>query len=145
MKSVRLKSEVLTFHIEINSRTKGQTGEREIIKLLQPIINRVYDDARQYAPQLQRNTLQSHTGGFDIVGIETLAIEVKRAEKLLLSDWWKQTVRQAKDKEPVLIYRQNRQKWRVRMLKEVDRVNMIIDVSIDDFLTWFEAMLRGKL
>lgn len=130
---------------KINSRTKGQTGEREVIKLLQPIINRVYDDARQYAPQLQRNTLQAHKGGFDILGIDNLAIEVKRAEKLNLSDWWQQTTRQAKDKEPVLIYRQNRQKWRVRMLKDVDRVSMIIDISVEDFLTWLECFLRHQL
>jgi hypothetical protein len=130
---------------KINVRTKGQTGEREVIKLLQPIIDRVYDDARQYAPQLQRNTLQSDKGGFDIVGIETLAIEVKRCETLNLSDWWQQTLKQAGNREPVLIYRQSRKPWRVRMAKDIDNLTMLVDVSIDDFLRWFEVFLKNQV
>jgi len=130
---------------KINVRTKGQTGEREVIKLLQPIIDRVYDGTRQYAPQLQRNTLQSDKGGFDIVGIETLAIEVKRCETLNLSAWWQQTLSQAGNREPVLIYRQSRKPWRVRMAKDIDNLTMLVDVSIDDFLRWFEVFLKNQV
>ena len=129
---------------KINSRTKGQTGEREIIKLLQPIIDRVYDDHRLPAPQLQRNTLQAHKGGFDVVGIDSLAIEIKREERLNLSDWWQQTIKQANGRTPVLIYRQNRQKWRVRMVGSIDFVPMVVDVSMDDFLRWFAGHI-GEL
>ena len=132
---------------KINVRTKGQTGEREVIKLLQPIIDRVYDDARQYAPQLQRNTLQSDKGGFDIVGIESqpLRFEVKRCETLNLSAWWQQTLKQAGNREPVLIYQQSRKPWRVRMTKDIDNLTMLVDVSIDNFLRWLELFLKSQV
>ncbi len=132
----------------INVRNKGQSGEREVIKILQPIINQVYDEHLMIAPQLQRNTLQSDKGGYDIVGLDGFAFEVKRCERLELDKWWNQAVRQAgNDKEPVLFYRQNRGKWRVRMLQDVitlqnNCVTMLIDVSIDDFKIWFKQIVN---
>ena len=87
---------------------------REIIGILQPIINQVYDDVLSLSkkdkysmmlltPKLQRNTLRADKSGCDIVGLDGFAFEVKRCERLELDKWWKQTLRQAGDtKEPVL-------------------------------------------
>jgi hypothetical protein len=102
--------------VKINSRTKGRLGEREIIDLLQPIVNEVYLTVEIPAPKLQRNSLQSDGGGFDIVGLDWIAIECKRCETLGVSNWWAQCVRQAgNDREPVLCYRQNGKAWRVQL------------------------------
>ena len=64
---------------------------------------------------LQRNTLQSDRGGYDIVGLEDFAIEVKRVEKLNIKKWWEQTLRQTRPGQiPVLFYRQSYKPWFVK-------------------------------
>ena len=101
----------------INSRSKGGRGEREVIALLQPIVDDVYRQAGKQAPQLQRNSMQANgLGGCDIVGLPWLAIEVKRCETLLLDQWWQQCCSQAqRGAMPVLVYRQSKQPWKVRL------------------------------
>lgn len=101
----------------INSRDKGGRGEREIIALLQPIVDRVYQAAGKQPPKLQRNSMQVNgLGGCDVVGLDWLAIEVKRCETLLLDQWWQQCISQAqRGAMPVLCYRQSHCDWRVRL------------------------------
>lgn len=77
------------------SRNKGQRGEREVIKLLQPTVTRCYMEKGLDVPSLERNLMQSRAGGFDIVGLEWMALEVKRQEVLNVNLWWKQTCAQA--------------------------------------------------
>lgn len=133
------------------SRNKGKEGEREVIRLLQPVVEQVFLAFDLAVPVLQRNTLQSDRGGFDIVGLEWLALEVKRQEQLLIGQWWEQTVRQAgQDKEPVLIYRQNGGRWRVRMWGSLhagngDAMTLPVTVAIEDFLLWFRKRLAAEL
>lgn len=85
----------------INSRNKGAAGEREVIHLVQTIMDEVAEEASQaykcsfQFPRLIRNTLQSAQGGEDIHGLPWYAIEVKRCEKLDVGRWWLQTTRQA--------------------------------------------------
>lgn len=88
------------------SRTKGQVGEREVCKLL----------GEALGVSLDRNLDQVRNGGCDIV-YEHFAIEVKRQEKLQIDKWWEQCVRQAKaiEKHPILVFRRNRESWRVLM------------------------------
>lgn len=130
---------------------KGKRGEREVIALLRPVIERVYGDhGVDDVPRLQRNTLQSDAGGFDIVGLHWLAIEVKRQETLNLNAWWQQTLRQAgAGQTPVLFYKQNRKPWRVRMNTGVwvgeGYMMVLSDISIEDFLVVFERRLRWEL
>jgi len=103
---------------KLNSRDKGGRGEREVIALLQSIVNRVYQVAGKLPPKLQRNSMQANgLGGCDIVGLPWLAIEVKRCETLLLDQWWQQCISQRQNSSamPVLVYRQNKQTWRVRL------------------------------
>lgn len=125
------------------SRNKGQRGEREVIAILQPIVNRVYADYNIVAPVLQRNLMQTMEGGCDIIGLDDFAIEVKRCETFCIPSWWRQTLKQTKkDQIPVLFYRKNWSGWRVKH-KTGD---MIFDTgTLKIFLEWFEGYLRTEL
>lgn len=134
------------------SRNKGQRGEREVIKLLQPIVDRAYKSYPAFGapPRLQRNTLQSDFGGYDVIGLEWLALEVKFQESLSINQWWKQTEKQAKEgQEPVLFYRQSYKPWVVMMRMEktiVDRkFHCRSTITIQDFLIYFEHRLFRNL
>ena len=86
------------------SRQKGQRGEREICHLL----------AEKLGGEYKRNLSQTQDGGYDVLGLEGFAIEVKFQETLSIERWWKQTVEQAgKDRVPVLFFRKSRENWRV--------------------------------
>lgn len=132
------------------SRNKGKRGEREIVNMLQPIVDKVYQEFDREVPRLQRNTLQSDGGGFDIVGLEWLALEVKFQESFNLNAWWAQTSGQANvTQTPVLIYRRSRVAWRVRMMGYLPagerKVRTLVDIELDAWLVWFETQLRGTL
>jgi len=94
------------------ARLKGQSGEREVCKLL--------GDALGLS--LSRTLDQTRDGGCDII-VGDWAVEVKRQERLNIKDWWAQAMRQAKDlnKQPVLFYRQSRDDWHVIMPFALDR------------------------
>lgn len=136
------------------SRSKGQRGEREIIGLLQPVVNEVYEAAMLQAPTLKRNSLQSDGGGSDIAGLPWLALEVKYQEKTdtpsTLRIWWEQTLEQAGDcNVPVLFYRRNGSKWRVQMYGMLGAPSCCFTVPVvvgpEDFLRWFRARLTQEL
>ena len=136
------------------SRSKGQRGEREIIDLLQPVVNEVYEMVLLHAPKLKRNSLQSDGGGSDIAGLPWLALEVKYQEKNdtpgTLAVWWAQTLEQAEGcREPVLFYRRNGSKWRVQMYGMLcaggHSFTVPVLVSPADFLRWFRARLIKEL
>lgn len=151
------------------ARDKGQRGEREVNKILQAIIDKVYVSAgfshvRNQIPFLERNQMQSYKGGCDIVGIDWIAIEVKHQETFHLKDWWSQCERQARkeDKMPVLFYRKNNIKFRVMMellipvrvqdrlkpgkMKTVKTVGPVpVDMSLEAFLVYFEHQLISNL
>lgn len=150
------------------SRNKGKRGEREVIDLLQPILDRVFADFAAHgweAPRLQRNTLQSDGGGFDVVGLEWLALEVKFQESYSLNGWWTQTRTQAEQVAriqnrqvgpsvgqvtPVLIYRKSRVAWRIQTLGglKVDKdlwVRARVDMELEPWLVWMEVRLKQEL
>lgn len=132
------------------SREKGKRAEREVVKLLQPVVIKVYSTAGKEIPVLERNLMQSHKGGHDIVGLEWLALEVKHHEQLAIKSWWEQSKRQAgATREPVLIYKSNRVAWRVVMFGYLPaggkRVRCPVDISLEAFLAWFESRLRHEL
>lgn len=86
----------------INSRTKGKTAERELANLL----------GHRLGLSLERNLDQWRSGGFDLLGLPGVALEVKRCETVALKQWWNQTLSQAgRDLIPVLAYRQSRKPW----------------------------------
>ena len=126
--------------MSINSRSKGQRGEREIVKLLQRVANEAFAKHTIDAPTIERNQNQSWQGGYDIVGLDfIIAPEVKLCQTFQLDKWWKQAERQSsRCQRPVLFYRKNRVPWRVRLKETVQFASkpILIDISIDDFELW---------
>lgn len=142
------------------SRNKGQRAEREIVKLLQPVVIAVWNELGREgaAPALERNLMQSHKGGHDLIGLDWLALEVKHQEQFVLSSWWRQAKTQAEEAEakihrpvePVLFYRRNNIPWRVVMFGYLDagsagRVRCPVDITPDAFLAWFRLRLAQEL
>ncbi len=137
------------------SRTKGKRAEREVINVMQPRVDHVYESLRRdYAwfveetPLLQRNTLQSDRGGVDIAGLHWLALEVKHHAKVAgkMNAWWKQCQEQKKKGQlAVLIYKGNNTPWRARFDVAVTvqsrTVPMTADVSMVDWLNYLETRL----
>ena len=132
---------------------KGKRGEREVIKLLQPVIEDAYLKAgyADQTPILRRNLMQSIDGGFDITGLHWLALEVKFHETSQLSSWWDQCKSQAgENQEPVLIHRKSHQPWRVRMfgalpLPDGRKVRCPVDISVESFLVYVQHRLLQEL
>ena len=104
------------------SRTKGQTGERELSKLLE----------QHLGIRFERNLEQTRDGGHDLNGLSALSIECKRAAQPSYSSWWDQTIKQALEtgRVPVLAYRLDRQQWR-------------FVVSMADFVEGCQGQPRG--
>jgi len=91
----------------INSRTKGATAERQLIKEIH----------EWTGIKLTRNFSQASAGGHDLIGLDDWAIECKRYSVAKEHDkklWWQQAVAQARrvDKRPVVCYREDRRPWR---------------------------------
>lgn len=145
-------------------RNKGMNGEREIVRMLQPHVDTIYS---KYGileiPLLERNTLQCNQGGSDIAGLDWMALEIKRQEIVHLEKWWEQTTQQCKTHQvPVLLYRQNRGKWRCQLHGallsnfafahnlHIDAIqqNIVItkvDISIESFIDWFVNKVEYEL
>lgn len=156
----------------LTSRNKGKRGEREVADLLQPTVDCVATELGLDAGKLliQRNTVQSDRGGSDLTGLPGLSIEVKLCETLALESWWTQCQEQARGSKrigaggvPVLFYRSNRKAWRVRMEGYVGTAHgpggaesfrrapwpmptrAVVDISLADFLAWFDRWCRQWL
>lgn len=148
----------------INIRQKGAEGEREIVKLLTPIIVKVMTEMAFPPEQItaaekmvQRNQNQSAVGGNDLSNTFGMSIEVKRQEQLAINTWWDQCVTAANrnNELPVLMWRQNGKKWNVRtyvwlaLPHETNaswrQTQAIANFDIETFKTWFEAWVRSKL
>ena len=128
------------------SREKGKRGEREVIAILQPIVSSVYEALGVDAPRLQRNTLQSDGGGFDVVGLHWMALEVKLVEQQNVEAWWRQTLAQCGQRQtPVLFYRRNKVEWKVRCLVTMQAGGVWLTapatLAVPDWLRWFRAKL----
>lgn len=132
------------------SRDKGQRAERAAIALLQPVVNKVYAAMGREAPELARNLMQSRNGGFDIAGLDWMALEIKHHETLSVKHWWAQTKIQAgQSRIPILMYKQNNVKFRVVMFGYLpagaQRVRCPVDIELEAFLVYFEQMVKAQL
>ena len=85
----------------LRERRKGASGERELRRLLCDALG----------IEITRNLAQSHRGGCDLLGVGPWALEVKRQERLALTQWWYQACEQSVDAIPALAYRQSRKPW----------------------------------
>lgn len=133
------------------SRDKGQWAEREVVKLLQPVVNRVYAEFGKTPPELGRNLAQAHKGGCDIFGLEWISLEVKHHETEQLTQWWEQTKKQASPAQvPVLLHRKNNARWKCRMFGALPtggplQIRTPVDIGLEAFLLWFEHRLKHEL
>lgn len=85
-------------------RRKGKAGEREVAGIIRDLTGW---DARRRVRQ--------HNGDSDLLGVPGWSIEVKRhrtASRSVIASWWDQTVTQADNLLPLLLYRLDRQDWR---------------------------------
>ena len=121
-------------------RRKGKVGELELIRLLRELLG----------ANVARNLEQSRQGGADLLGLPGWAVEVKRAARPRLAEWWLQACTQAEvtGLRPALCYRLDRQPWRVVVaLRHVatgfDHAPM--DLRIETDLDCFAALVRESL
>lgn len=109
-----------THNVGKKARNKGANGEREVIKALTEYLS----GNVAKVPEFCRNLAQTQHGGSDLVvkldkdtytkDCFGFAIEIKRVETNFQAVWWRQAVEQAGDTlEPVVVYRQSKQPWRV--------------------------------
>ena len=89
----------------MNSKRKGKRGELELAKKLQ-----------EYGFNTRRGQQYSGLGGDDVVGLEGIHIECKRAERLNVYDAMKQACKDAEaDELPAVFWRKNKEQWLVTM------------------------------
>jgi hypothetical protein len=131
---------------------KGKRAERAVANVLNPIIERVCQREGVDVQKLQRNLKQVQQGGFDLDGLDWIAIEIKHHKQTSLGSWWAQTLKQATgERLPVLIWKPHGGQWRVRMRGQIalcngQAVRCVIDMpDMDSFLVWFELELTLRI
>lgn len=145
--------------MSINARAKGATGEREVVHLLNGIIQRVVDSQEWSADVvkvamscIQRNQQQSAVGGQDLNGVFGMSVEIKRVEQINVEKWWEQCVSQAgrNAEHPVLLYRKNHQPWRCVTLGHAPlpggRLSSLrVQFEEQPFTVWFYQWVYYKM
>lgn len=128
------------------AKAKGAQGELEAARLLVQ-----WSQGVMPGVQFTRNLEQVRGGGHDLVGLDWLAVEVKRQENLNVSGWWAQTLRQADTVGgvPFLMWRQNRKKWHFRVRVPVAHYgpeasgvqHLDVDMQEPQAKLWFQGEL----
>lgn len=123
-----------------SQRRKGKAGELELARLLRDLLG----------ADVARNLEQTRQGGADLLGLPGWAVEVKRAARARLSDWWLQTCSQAEasGQRPALFYRLDRQPWRcVVALRHVATgfENASLRLRLETDVEVFAALVRESL
>lgn len=94
----------------MNSKAKGNRGERELANLLK---SQGHENAK-------RGQQYCGIGQADVVGIEGIHIECKRQQQVSDEKWLQQSERDAKPNEiPVVIYRRNHEKWKILIRQDI--------------------------
>ena len=133
--------------MKINSKQKGANGERELIRLLQEAVD---ETVGKDVVKLERNLEQTRYGGYDVIGLDWLAAEVKRCEAVEVDKWWAKLVSIADAHQtPAIFYRRNLEPWkvycRVRIsTKTGGAVRMLGSVALSDWLVWFKEELKAR-
>jgi hypothetical protein len=126
------------------SRTKGQSGEREVAAII-----------RELTGHDVRRRVRQHRSDADLEGLPGWAVEVKRhaaTPPVMVALWWAQTVRQASDAQalPVLFYRADRAGWlcvwpAALHLPERPAITAdLLDTLTSDPLTWWRMTRHTK-
>ena len=90
-----------------SQQRKGADGERELVSVL-----------KKYGFDTERGGSQTFGTVPDITGLPGIHIEVKRVERLNISEAMRQSVRDSerfKDGMPAVFHRRNREDWLVTM------------------------------
>ena len=90
----------------MNSREKGKRGERMLAEELREA---GYKDARRGVQY------QGGTDSPDVVGIPNVHVECKFCEKAEIRKWMAQSIRDAGDKIPTVMWKKSREEWLVVM------------------------------
>jgi hypothetical protein len=141
------------------SAAKGAQAERDVLGAFRDVMRNVEEDLKAEGFEFvarsgfaTRKRLEAGTSNRDLGNIPLISIEVKRREQLAIKDWWAQAERQAdKGELPVLIYRQNKEAWRVRTwlaftdpyARPVQWVQA--ETSLPDFLAYYANLYRAFL
>ena len=91
-----------------SSQRKGAAGERELTEIF-----------HQYGLPAQRGGSETFGEIPDIIGLPGVHVEVKRVERLNVSEAMRQSIRDSekfRDGKPCLFHRRNREPWFVTML-----------------------------
>lgn len=112
----------------INSKQKGNAGEREFAKFLREQLGIGAIRGQQY------NGLEGEDVRSDI---KDLHIEVKRVERLNITEAMEQSERDAKDKVPMVAHRKNRKPWLITiMAKDLRRFcKMVMDCHAQELVS----------
>lgn len=86
------------------SRTKGKTGEREIVLL-----------AKEAGFDKAHRSWQIPQPNGDIGGIPGVHLEVRRREGLAVEAWCREVEAKANDRIPVVAWRRNGEPWRATL------------------------------
>ncbi|MCF6207208.1 MAG: hypothetical protein L3J47_10005 [Sulfurovum sp.] len=111
-------------------RNKGSRAERIVVNMLK---DAGFDNAA-------RNLSQTRDSGYDITGLEPLAIEVKDHKTPNLSQWWQQTTQNAHGNLiPCLIWHiPNTSRWSVRLpmstLNSRLSSERVVTMDFEDFI-----------
>lgn len=106
---------------KINSRAKGAAGEREFSNL-----------CKKHGFDTRRGQQYSGIEGKDVVGLDGIHIEVKRVERLNVSQAIGQAIRDKADEEiPIVAHRKNREGW-------------LITMTADDWFKFYKEY-RGRI
>lgn len=140
---------------------KGANGEREVLsafrELMKGIEAELSEQGYAFVARSEfatRKRLERGTSNRDLGNIPIISIEVKRNENLNLNKAWEQAVRQADGGLlPCLVYRYNREPWRVRTwaaLTHYNRTGAVVsyavgEFSLVDFLTYYGRLYRHFL
>lgn len=100
-----------------SQREKGARGELEARNIL-----------REHGVDSRRGQVFNKEP--DLVDESAFHWEVKRAERIELPKWWKQSVEQCRGKIPTVIHRRSREPW-------------LITLALEDFLKVIDERYKG--
>ena len=105
----------------VNSKRKGARGELEFAKL-----------CKEHGYDARRGQQYNGIEGEDVVGLPFCHVEVKRVQRLNISDAMAQSIHDAKgDDIPIVAHRKNNEPWYVTLLA-------------DDFFTLYREWEAGR-
>lgn len=146
--------------ISKGAAAKGANGEREVLSAIRDVMRNVEEalsnEGLAFVARSDfttRKRIEAGTSNRDLGNVPIVSIEVKRQEALNVGKAWEQAVRQAEPDAllPVLVYRYNREPWRVRTWLALTSPwgewagAVVGEISLPDFLAYYGRIYRAFL